>query len=1057
MKTKLFLAGLTFCFAGSFAQAQQWCGTDHAQHEFYQAHPEHYEKGTEAKERLFEEARIARERHQLGFRKNNNNAHSKQALPPDGEYRIPVVVHVMHQGESENISYEQIVDQLRIMNEDFARENPDAGDTPAPFVSLQDSILGLFSEHEIDAYTAQNAVLTFQNGSGNEDTDGQGDRFTYYFTDDANPDAPDWTTIFPAGNIVDYSNATTLSDSLEVAFGAPENRIEIAAQNLGNRVGLIKALSDELNATGQFITTVLIDGTKEDNTITVDGSSSDILTQQEAYVTAYNGGNQAYNFYFTKAGATDAPETAVGINTAVDIEGLTTTDEIAAALQAAIDGFEDFDAVVTGSEITVSNTLEGDSDGFSPNGLLSTSFTVANNEEGSINDDGPTASVNDDIPGVQIIVDNVDDGAATQQVTNLSSAIEIRETMKGGFIAASTGIKFELAKLDPDGNCTNGINRMYTRKTVEARNNIKALIQWDPTKYLNIWIVESIESFTTDGGTTLGYAQFPEQLASSPETDGLVIIYDYLGSIEQANGRVGRTATHEIGHWLGLRHIWGDDDYNPETESLYPAGAPASSFSSDEKDILCGGDDGVEDTPLQGTRNYGNPEFPRLSECHDLWFGDMYMNYMDYSNDNAMSAFSNGQEAVMVNTLETIRTVIWSEENLIETGLLNFNEDACKPYIADFEANKNWLCEGENVKFTPEAYYTDGATYSWDLPGSDEPTSSTLSPTVSYDTPGYYPVELKVTNANGETVKRKQQVIHVVPDQTALESPLTEGFAQWQFPDIDGKPFFVSHADPENADNTWEYYGGANGTYSTDQPGALRVRTKGFDSDEPRYLVFPNIDLSEISGTSVDVYFEYAYAKHSVNTRDFIDVRLISDCDNFRLPSGGAGDLIRGFDSDDEHTVTNGGSNVFFDFVPTEDQWASAEMRFNVSGAAKNNVVLYFEIYGDDGNFFYIDNISIGTGLGVKDITATTLGLEVYPNPTTDDATIAFQLNKDANVALSLYDVIGKQIGSMEQTMNAQQHEIKLSQISSNLNAGVYFVQLNVDGVLTTQKIVISE
>lgn len=1054
MKTKLFLAGLTFCFAGSLAQAQQWCGTDHSQHEFYQSNPEHYQKDTETKERLFEEARLARERHQLGFRKNNNSAHAKQALPPDGEYRIPVVVHVMHQDGPENISFEQIEDQLRIMNEDFARENPDAGNTPAPFVSIQDSLQVLFSQHELDAYTAQNAILTFQNGSGDEDTDGQGDRFSFYFTDSENTEAPDYANIFPSESIIDYSSATKFADSLDLAFGTI---LEINVEELGNRVGLIKAISEELNATGQFDTQVIIDGTKENNTISVDGSSADILTQQEAFITVYDGGNQAHNFYFTRTGNTEAPTSTVGSLTAVDIEGLTTTDEIAAALHTAILTFEDFNATVVGSVITIENTLEGDSDGVAPNGLLSTSFSVTNVEEGTINDEGPTAADSDDIPGVQMIVNNNSHGAATQQVTNLSSAIEIRESMKGGFIAATTGIKFELAKIDPDGNCTNGVTRMYTRKTVQARNNIKSLIQWDPYKYLNIWIVESIESFTTDGGTTLGYAQFPEQLASSPETDGLVIIYDYLGSIEEANGRVGRTATHEIGHWLGLRHIWGDDDYNPETESLYSANAPASSFSSDEKDILCAGDDGVEDTPLQGTRNYGNVTFPRESECHDLWFGDMFMNYMDYSDDDAMNAFSNGQEDVMVNVLETIRSQIWSDENLVATGLTNFNEDACKPYIADFDSNKKWLCEGENVKFTPEAYYTNGATYSWTLTGSDEPASSTQSPTVSYDTPGYYPVELKVSNANGETIKRKQQMIHVVADETALEGPLTEGFAQWQFPNIDGKPFFVSHADELNPDNTWQYYNGANGTYSTDQQGAVRVRTKNFDSDEPRYLVFPNIDLSEISGTNVNVYFEYAYAKHNVNTQDFIDVRLIADCDNFRVPSGGA-DLIRGFDSSDEYTVTNGGENVFFEFVPTEDQWESAHMRFNISGGAKDNVLLYFEIYGDNGNYFYIDNISIGTGLGVEDvITPTTLGLQVYPNPTTDDATISFQLDRDADVAVSLYDVIGKQVGSIQQTLGAQQHDIKLSEISNSLKAGVYFVQLNVDGVLTTEKIVISE
>lgn len=137
----------------------------------------------------------------------------------------------------------------------------------------------------------------------------------------------------------------------------------------------------------------------------------------------------------------------------------------------------------------------------------------------------------------------------------------------------------------------------------------------DPSHNLNIWVCNL-------GQNLLGYAQFP---GGAPATDGVVILYSAFGSRAKyaagtyiATYDLGRTATHEIGHWMNLRHIWGDDGGS------------------------CSGTDYVDDTPNQASENYGCPAWPHVSCSNN---GDMSMNYMDYTDDACMYIFSQGQTA----------------------------------------------------------------------------------------------------------------------------------------------------------------------------------------------------------------------------------------------------------------------------------------------------------------------------------------------------------------------------------------------------------------------------
>jgi hypothetical protein len=185
-------------------------------------------------------------------------------------------------------------------------------------------------------------------------------------------------------------------------------------------------------------------------------------------------------------------------------------------------------------------------------------------------------------------------------------------------LAADTRIRFCLAKVDPQGRPTNGIVRKYTSVNPFLGNDAMKFSNsggddaWDATYYLNIWVCNLF-------GRSLGYSSVP---GFSPDRDGLVIKWDVFGTIGnlRANYNQGRTVTHEVGHWLGLKHIWGDG--------------------------ICVSDD-IDDTPPQKSYNSGCPSFPKLSDCSIDGHGDMYMNYMDLTDDACMSMFTHGQKIRM--------------------------------------------------------------------------------------------------------------------------------------------------------------------------------------------------------------------------------------------------------------------------------------------------------------------------------------------------------------------------------------------------------------------------
>jgi acylphosphatase len=196
-------------------------------------------------------------------------------------------------------------------------------------------------------------------------------------------------------------------------------------------------------------------------------------------------------------------------------------------------------------------------------------------------------------------------------------------------------VEFALATTDPNGNTTNGITRTQTQVASFGRpgNPVKftangGIDAWPSDRYLNMWVCQLT-------GTLLGYAQFPGGPAN---TDGVVIRHSAFGTTGTAAAPFdrGRTATHEVGHWLNLFHIWGDDGTG------------------------CNGSDQVADTPNQADENVGMPTWPTIS-CNNGPNGDMFVNYMDYTDDAGMFMFTAGQVTRMQACLDGPRISIGTQ------------------------------------------------------------------------------------------------------------------------------------------------------------------------------------------------------------------------------------------------------------------------------------------------------------------------------------------------------------------------------------------------------------
>ncbi|MBK8847027.1 MAG: T9SS type A sorting domain-containing protein [Bacteroidetes bacterium] len=572
-------------------------------------------------------------------------------------------------------------------------------------------------------------------------------------------------------------------------------------------------------------------------------------------------------------------------------------------------------------------------------------------------------------------------------------------------LAANSNIEFRLATLDPNGNCTDGITRTFSGITNGCRNNVKALIYWPSNKYLNVWVVKSIQNTGGSPGTVLGFAQFPG--SGSSLTDGIVMIHSFVGAVGTAagNGNNGRVLCHEAGHWFNLRHIWGD--------------------------AVCGSDF-VSDTPPQEALNFGCATWPSVSNCNgNAPNGDMFMNYMDYSDGDCMNMFSAGQSARMaaaLNSGASGRNNLWTTANLAATG--TDGSAPCNPVpVALINGEIKRLCAGGNAIFSSGSYNGAPFTYQWTFTGGN-PSSSTLSnPTINYPTAGTYDVTLVATNPNGSNTITRTGMVKVYALASSNLPPFSQGFETLTLPDPDWYTF-------SDISQQWTVTSAAAKT-GTKSLVLINNTTTLNGSDE---FVTPAYNF--IGASNIGLNFQVAFAQKNTAADNALKVYVSTNCGASWVPrlskSGASLSTIPG---------TNSGN-----FVPTAAQWRLETVNLN-NVANQPSVMFKFEFTNTgEANNIYLDDINIQGTVGLDDGLASEIDFFIAPNPADNFTTLNFTFIKKADATVTVYDMIGKSIS--EQNLSNLGAGSHIMEIGQNLNPGIYMVEFKVDNRKIVQRFI---
>jgi PKD repeat protein len=603
-------------------------------------------------------------------------------------------------------------------------------------------------------------------------------------------------------------------------------------------------------------------------------------------------------------------------------------------------------------------------------------------------------------------------------------------------IAGKLDIEFRLAKLDPEGNCTEGITRTFSNKTNNASNGngVKDLIDWNCYSYFNVWVVKSI-GVSSEFGTVLGYAQFPASGLCG--TDGVVLLHQMTGSIGTANGAEGRTLVHEAGHWLNLIHIWGDDD--------------------------CGSDQ-VNDTPAAFGPNFGicyddYPYFPADTCDNTNPYGEMMVNYMDYSNDECMNMFTIGQAERMEFVLtgpngnNGIRSYLWSQENQWLTGTHDdFDVQACVP-IADFTANKTFACTGTSITFTDKSYngIVTGSSVNrlWTFQGGNPSTSIATAPVVTYDAPGVYEVTLAITNASGTDTETKTTYIHIFNDAAQVTANYTY-LEDFESVDNFNSNWVVNN--PDNTSYTWEIAGGLT---TPSGGGALRVNNYGNTTTEYEEAISPSYNLSNLQSPVILKYY-YSGATTTQLGDHGEDFTVEGDALKvyYSTTCGQNWTQIPQLSLSADNLINAGLYSNFY--VPNAQSiWNEKQVTLPAGAAGQDNVKFKFtyEVGSGYGNNFYLDGIRIQNVTGVEELN-NILGVQVFPNPSNGLTRIELNTPENGKLSLSLIDVLGREVAVVYNGIVNTGSQVYTVDVQ-NIDAGIYFLQINYNGRTSAIKLIV--
>ncbi len=636
-------------------------------------------------------------------------------------------------------------------------------------------------------------------------------------------------------------------------------------------------------------------------------------------------------------------------------------------------------------------------------------------------------------------------------------------------VHADTEIQFCLAQRTPSGAATTGINRINGGRTSWTRSQIESSLKpgtiWDRNQYVNVWSVR----FGSGDANLLGYAQFPGGNAS---TDGNVVAFSTVGSVANPNPAGGsfargRTLTHEIGHWLNLRHIWGD--------------------------ATCG-NDFVSDTPVHNTSNGGCPTYPHLSTCSGSPV-EMTMNYMDYTNDVCMYMFTAGQKSRMQAALSGSRSTLASSQGCTPPGGgggggggCSENSVAISITLDNYPGETTWqITNASNTvvasggpystagatvtasaclpdgcyTFTINDSYGDGiccsygnGSYNVTVNGTSVASggSFTTSESSSFCEPNCgTPSGLSATNVTTTSASLNFNTVSGAASYNVRARPIG---GTWATGTVSGSP--VSYTGL-SASTDYEFQvqavcGTSTGVYSasatfTTPSGGGGGCSETFEPNNSRSTSLPltavDQDLSSQISTSTDRDW-YRFANTSTNRKIRIDLT--------NLPADYDLQLFEG--SRRRRTSSNGGTTPEFITYNTNNvrsDWYAYVYGYN--GAFSNTQCYTLRIslsstnFREDGS---TDGIVEEFEIPVKVIET---GFHMFPNPVTDQLQIDLDMEADNDVKVTIGDITGRT--HLQQQAMITKGESRLTLDVSRLPAGTYFVRVENGDKLGVQKLVI--
>jgi len=592
------------------------------------------------------------------------------------------------------------------------------------------------------------------------------------------------------------------------------------------------------------------------------------------------------------------------------------------------------------------------------------------------------------------------------------------------YIIADMGVEWRLATIDPNGNCTNGIDRI-TSDQAFVGDDYSKLNTWPRDKYVNVWLVKSMANGAA------GYAYYPVDVAtiySTPAMDGVIILSNYIGSIGTSSAFTSRALTHEIGHCFNLEHCWGNTN-NPE--------------------VSCG-DDGVDDTPI--TKGWEHcPSPPSAAEVCTPGVIENYQNYMEYSYCSVM--FTEGQKArwlAAANSSVAGRSNLWTDSNLIATGTFDTVPSPCAP-IAHFSSNLRYVCAGNQVKFFNTS--GNGAITSslWHFPAGTTKTDGSTpdmvdtatNPIVEFHTNGWQVITLTVANSLGSSTLTDSLLVFVSPATASINAPYYQGFEDPNVFNENGWASINYDANNTYDDNiTW-----FRQTNSASHTGSGCVELNNYyahanyDIDQ---IVSPAINLSLLPSTDLKLSFYYSFAtanQYLGQITDSIVVYASTNCGSSWASISNPEKL----GSSGTNSVINAGY-VPAEFTPGNSQgyWKQVVCTIPPSYQTANTHFMIQAFTTIHGNNLFIDDINIGNAPVPTNIEhlSSVSSAELFPNPTTGDATLNLELGNAGNVVVKVYDIAGQAvINAFDGWMNSGENNIAI-QGYSRLAHGVYIVNI---------------